>query len=260
MKTNSNFLSKIIAKWWFYALIIIAQIIFFPYVEYNFSYTEIGAIINYTLANSLQGSMREYYFIFQLVSVIFLVLLFIYKNRFAKAFNIYVLISYLLFAVLQNVAISDRYGVSIVTINVFMFVLVAIAWIGECINPQNDYSFSSFNWKKSWLIVLAFFAYWLPLGVDGNFNFSPLSFIRNGSATAFCMMTPVFLCLMSLNFPRINVIPYRITSFIGIVIGLYNISNFQIPERVPLAIVHLPLLIISIYSFIKSFKITNYGK
>ncbi|MDH6304175.1 hypothetical protein M2459_000903 [Parabacteroides sp. PF5-5] len=260
MEMKLTFLSRIIRKWWFYVLIILLQFILLPYAAYNFSYEGIGDIINYTLTHSLQGDIRNYYFIFQLVSLAFLVLLFVYKNRFARAFNVYILVSYLLFAILQNVAITDKYGVSAVLINVFMFLLVAFCWLSECIKPQNDYSFLSINLKNSWLLVLALFAYWLPLAGTNTFDFSPLSFIKNGSSTAFCMMTPVFLAIMSVNFPRINKPVYRITSFIGIIIGLYNMASFQHPEKIAMGIVHLPLLIISVYSFVKSFKIKDYGK
>jgi len=258
MKEESK-LMKITRKWWFYFLLFMAQCFALPYAERGFSFEGIGELIGYTLGHSLQGDMREYYLFFQLLAIGMFVGLIVWKNRFARVFNIYVFISYLLFTVLQNVAFTEKYGWSIVSINAFMFLFVAAVWLMEVIKPRNDYSFAKVGWRDSWLIALSIFAFWLPLE-NGDFDFNPLHFFDSGSSLAFCMMTPVFLTIMTLNLPQVNPVTYRITALIGVVIGLYNMMNFQELRTLNLGIVHLPLMIISIYSFYKSFKVKNYGE
>jgi len=258
MKEESRLL-RLTKKWWFYLLLFVAQCFLLPYAERGFTFEGIGDLIGYTLSHSFQLGMAEYYIYFQLLAIFMLVGLFVWKNRFARIFNWYVFISYLLFAGLQNMALTEKYGLSIVTINVVMFLFVAFVWLKEIIKPQNDYSFQNVQWKDSWLIILSVIAFWIPLK-NGNFDFNPIHFINNGSSLAFCMMTPVFLTIMTLNYPRINMVTYRITALIGIIIGLYNMMNFQDPRTINLAIIHLPLIIISIYAFYKSFKAKNYGK
>ncbi|SEA05192.1 hypothetical protein SAMN05216331_11643 [Porphyromonadaceae bacterium KH3R12] len=58
-----------------------------------------------------------------------------------------------------------------------------------------------------------------------------------------------------LNIPNINVVTYRITALIGVIIGLYNMVSFLNPHTVFLGILHIPLLTISLYCSILSYKI-----
>ena len=256
MTGQTNTLEKVTRKWWFYAILIFAQILIMPIATKNFDFKSIGDIIRTTLKNSFQVKMHDYYIYFQLISILTLLLLLVLKNKFAKVFNIYVLLSYIAFAILQNIALTEKYGISVETINVIMFLLVAYVWLKEVLNPENDYSFSNLNWKESWLIPFALIAFWAPLGGSG-FDFNSKYFLYNGSSLAFCLMTPVFLTIMTFNIPKINLITYRITAIIGVVLGLYNMMNFLNPNSVSLALLHFPLLFISLYATFKSYRIRN---
>lgn len=79
--------------------------------------------------------------------------------------------------------------------------------------------------------------------------------LYSGSSLAFCLMTPVFLTIMTFNIPKINIATYRVTAIVGVIIGLYNMMNFQNPKLIQVAILHLPLLIISIYALIRSYRV-----
>lgn len=254
MEKSRNILDKVTRKWWFFLILILSQMVIYPVVTKNFSFPAIGDIIRYTLGHAFQVEMRSYYVYFQIIAIMMLFSLFVFKNRVARIFNIYAMISYIIFAFLQNVAFTDKYGLSIVTINVVMFLFVAYVWLREVLSPQNDYSFSNIKWKDSWMILLALIAFWLPLNNKG-FDFNPVHFLDSGSSLAFCMMTPVFLTIMSLNIPHINIVTYRVTAIIGFVIGLYNMSAFQNPVTLSVGVIHLPLLIISFYAMIRSYKI-----
>lgn len=256
MKEQTNKLERVTRKWWFFAMLLVAQFLIMPFSTQNFDFNKIGNIISITLINSFQSKMYDYYLYFQLFAIIALLLLFIFQNKFAKVFNIYVFLSYIAFAVMQNIAFTENYGFSVVTINILMFLFVAYAWLKEVLKPENDYTFSNLNWKESWLIPLAFIAFWAPLS-NGIFDFNPKHLLYSGSSLAFCLMTPVFLTIMTLNIPKINVITYRITAIIGVIIGFYNMMNFQNPKMTNLAILHFPLLFISIYALIRSYKIKN---
>lgn len=256
MRQKNQILEKLTRKWWFYVVVIFAQFLIIPYASKNFHFTEIGSIISTTLSNALLMELKGYFIYFQIISIALLLLLFIKKNSVKKAFNIYVFISYLLFTVLQNIAFTEKYGLSIVCINVVMFLLVALVWLIELINTENDYNFSNLNWKTSWLIILALICFWWPMDWGTlKIDFHLKHFLFNGSSWAFCAMTPVFLTIMTLNLPKINVVTYRVTALIGLIIGIYNMLNFQDPRTINIAILHLPLLIISIYSLIMSYKI-----
>ena len=256
MRKKNQMLEKLTGKWWFYIIMLFAQFLILPYSSKNFNYTQIGNIISTTLNKALLGELQDYFIYIQVTSTVLFMLLFIMRNKVKKIFNVYVFISYLLFTVLQNIAFTEKYGLSIVSINIVMFLLVAFVWLRELINSENDYNFINLNWKTSWLIILSLICFWWPMNWETlNIDFQIKHFLFNGSSLAFCAMTPIFLTIMTLNLPRVNVVTYRITAIIGTIIGLYNMMNFTNTHTSHIAILHLPLIIISTYSLIMSYKI-----
>ncbi len=175
-------------------------------------------------------------------------------GRFARVFHIYVSVSYLSFTFLQNLAVTEQYGFSMVTVNVLMFLLVSFVWIGECFRSTCRYSFVNLRWRYAWMIVLSVFAYLLPFTWDGTLDWNPVHFFYKNSSTSFCLMTPLFLTLMTLNLPQVSIVTYRITALIGVVMGVYNMGSFLNPHTVFLGILHIPLLSISLYATILSYQ------
>lgn len=253
MKTTAT-LEKTSRQWWFYLLIISAQFIIMPLATRNFDFQQIQSIITTSLTKALIFKLTALYPYFQVTSLLFIGALFLLKNRFGRIFSLYAALSYLAFSIIQNIAVTETYGFSIVTINVLMFAGVAFTWLRESLYPQTDYSFRNLNWKTYWMIPLALFAFWTPLDMKTlEFSFTGSAFLTNGSALTFCMMTPVFLTIQTLCMPRVNRVTYRITAFVGILLGIYNLFNFLNPYTVNLGIVHIPLLLIALFSFIYSF-------
>ena len=258
MRQQNQKFDKITKKWWFYIIVLFAQFLILPYASKNFNFTEIGNIISTTLSKSLFGELQDYFIYFQIISIILFLLLFILKNNVKKIFNFYVFISYVIFAFLQNIAFTEQYGLSIVSVNVVMFLLVAYVWLREFIHSENDYSFGNLKWSNCWLVILAVICFWWPMDWGTlQIDFHIKHLLYNGTSLAFCAMTPIFLTIMSLNIPKINIVTYRITALIGAIIGIYNMINFFNPITVNIAILHFPLLIISFYSLIMSYKISK---
>lgn len=247
-------LARISSKWWFFIMLFLLQFLLVPYASVNFDWQHLNDIIYTTLGNAFQTKLGDSTIYFQTLSLLLLVALFIFRNRMRFVFNLYVTLSYALTAIIQNLAVTEKYGLSIVTVNVIMFLFVAYVWLQETLHPENDYSFANFKWKYSWMIILSLFAYLCPLATDG-FNFNPLHFFHKNSATAFCLITPLFLTIMTLNIPRINIVTYRITAIIGTIIGFYNMFAFFNPYTVNLGILHIPLLTVSLYAWILSYRI-----
>ena len=104
------------------------------------------------------------------------------------------------------------------------------------------------------MIVLSVFAYLLPFTWDGTLDWNPVHFFYKNSSTSFCLMTPLFLTLMTLNLPQVSIVTYRITALIGVVMGVYNMGSFLNPHTVFLGILHIPLLSISLYATILSYQ------
>ena len=258
MNKTKKYQEDFTTKWWFFLILFGSQFLLFPIATNNFEFSEFGKIIGKTLSNSIIGDLKGYYLYFQIPTLIIFLLLIVYKNRIRKLFTLYVIISYLLFSLLQNIAITEHYGISVITINFVMFLFVAYSWTIELLNPINEYTFSNLNWKTSWLIVIAILCFWWPLNWK-TLEFSPdiSLLIKNGSSLAFCAMTPIFLIILTLNLPKVNYTTYRITSLVGVIIGAYNMMPFFNPRTVNIAVMHLPLLLISVYALVLSYKKIN---
>lgn len=243
-------------RWWFFILLFLIQFFIPPYVSKNFSMMEWGAIIGYTLGHSLYGSIRPVFPVFQLVALAMVVVFVLFKNRARTAISLYAGISFLLFAVLQNVAVGERYGLSIVTINVFMFILVAGAWFWEAAVRANDFSKPGNSLWQYLTVPLAILAFWCPLRLPGGQpDFNPLLFLTSGSSLTFCMMTPVFLALLLFYYPRVNMVTLRVTSAVGVIIGIYNVLPklvFGVYGSRWDGVLHLPLLILSFIGVVLS--------
>ena len=73
------------------------------------------------------------------------------------------------------------------------------------------------------------------------------------------MMTPVYLAILTLYYPKVNLLTLRITSLVGLIIGFYNMQvNFVfVPELLWWSgVLHLPLVALSIYGLVLSLKKT----
>lgn len=239
---------------WFFVMLLVAQGVLLPFASHNFSMQNIGGIVSATLNNAPQVNLGSLNIYFQSLSLLMIVLLIVLRNRMRMIFNVYVAVSYLFFAFVQNMAVTDNFGFSVVIVNLVMFLFVAFVWIQEALHPKNTYYFSNFHWKYIWMIVLALFAYWFPFTM-GQLDLAPLHFFTRNSATAFCFTTPLFLTILTFNLPTVNIVTYRITAVIGFIIGVYNMFSFFNPNTVYLGFAHLPLLTISLYCAILSYKL-----
>ena len=253
-------LEKASTKWWFFVILLAAQSVLLPIVSRNFDPKNIQQMVYTTLSHAPQGHLGELNILFQSLSLLMFVLLFVFKNKVRTLFNGYVALSYLAFAFIQNMAVTERYGFSIVTVNLVMFLLMTYVWIRETLKPENNYDFSNLRWKYAWMIALALFAYLCPFTTQGAFDWNPLHFFYKNSVTAFCLTTPAFLTILTLNIPKINIVTYRITAIIGTIMGIYNMFNFLNPHTVYVGIMHIPLLTISLYCAILSYKLTSKQK
>ena len=247
-------LEKASTRWWFFALLLLAQLVLMPVATRGFDPQRIAEIVSVTISNAPQVHLGQLNILFQALSLLLFVLLLVFRDRVRTLFNAYVAVSYLAFAFIQNLAVTERFGFSLVTVNLVMFLFVAYVWIREALRPQGSYAFGNFRWKYAWMIVLAVFAYWCPFTLRGELDLNPLHFFTHNTATAFCLTTPLFLTVLTLNLPQVNVVTYRITAIVGFIIGCYNMGSFFNPGTVWLGFLHLPLVSISLYCAILSYR------
>jgi len=243
-------------KWWFFIAILLLNIIP-PITAKNFSFN-IGKIVYTILSNALIYDISSVFYIFaKIIPIILILLIIFYNNKIRKIFSIWIGFSYIIFALVQNIAITEEYGIGILTFNLITFILIGLSWFWEAGMGLNIYDIKQNIRKKSnWLFIfLAVFSFWGPTQTQIT-NFNLVSIFTNSSGMAFCMMTPVFLTILILSYPSVNFAVLRISSFIGLIIAFYNILPVfdALSQRWWHGILHIPLLIISLHAFILSLK------
>ncbi len=244
-------------RWWFILIFILMGTVLPPYASKGYEYSKIGEVSGYILGKALIDHVDPLlYPIFKVIPILLIVFIILLGNRITRLFSVYAGITYILFAILQGVAITERYGIGIVTGNVIMLLVVAGFWLWEAKMRKNDFTPRKFSIWNYWVLPLAFLAFWYPTNLETvHPDFNPLYLFTNPVGLAFCMMTPVYLTMLILYYPKVNIATLRVTSLAGIIIGFWNmVVNFTTPNLWWNGVLHFPLVIISIYGLILSFK------
>ncbi len=261
-KIQSDKLERITKKWWFFGLFILLQFVIPPYASKGYQWNQWRDVIMQSLWNAFIYSHTALFPVFKIIPIVLITLIIFFKNRFRRLFSIYVGFSYLLFAFGQNIAVTEKYGLSICAINVIMFSAVAAFWIWDAVVLKNDFTPAKISVWRYWVIPLMFIAFWYPLDfVTAKPDFNPLGIFTNVAGVTFCMMTPVYVGLLTMYWPRVNIATMRITTLVGLIIGLYNLyANFGIRPDILWfnGVLHIPLFLISFYGFVLSFKKPKY--
>lgn len=247
---------KIILSLWFLILMFLSAFILPPFASNGFEPSEIGNIIAATLSNSFVKYFVPYAYIFQIVAFMFFIGIILLKDKFRKPFTIFAGCSFFVYMIVQNIAITDEFGLSFVTSNIILMLLTSIAWLSDAWKKKTKYTFQNVTPKNGWLIAVAIFCFWWPMNFAGNPDFNPFHFFTGHVAQSiqFCPMTPIFLIILILCKPTISLSVYRMTAISGTIIGFWNMMNFINPSTLYVGLYHLPLFLISLYALIDSLK------
>ncbi len=263
-KRLQEILEVVTRKWWFFLGMAILQVLaVLPFASKNFALSSFVEIAEYSLGYSFIGRIGEgVYPIFKIIPIALIVSIIFLKNRVTRLFSLYVGVAYLTFAVVQNVAITDKYGLSFITVNVVMFTLVGLSWFWEAIVRENDFERPSRTPWRYWVVPPAILAFWTPGDpATGMPDFDPAYFVTQDTGLAFCLMTPVYLAVVSLYHPRVNLVTMRITGVVGLILGMYNMFFIFGMKTASwyVGILHVPLVIISAYALILSLRTLERG-
>jgi hypothetical protein len=162
-----------------------------PYASKGYKMQEWGDVISQALNHAIVYQHPQIYPIFKVILIVLLIALFVFRNQVARLFSIYAGISYVLFAIGQSIAVTEKYGVAVCTIIIVMFFVVAAFWVWEAIALQNDFRPAKIPVWRYWVVPLLLFAFWCPLNWQTLMpDFNPAYVFTNGAGMAFCMMTP----------------------------------------------------------------------
>lgn len=190
--------------------------------------------------------------IVHVATIILLIALYQYGQKIGRVVDAYFGILFIFFAFSQNIAITDNYGLAVITGNLVMILIVGVYWMWEAFRPKNEYAFQRLPVWRYWVVPFAILAFWFPINADLSPNFSLLMLLTSSFGVMFCPTTPVVIAILTLIYPRVNRYLLGITSFVGLLIGLFNaMSLFIMPGyTLWLLILHTPLIFISIYGLL----------
>ncbi len=248
---------KIILSRWFIVSMLVMAFVLPPFASKGFAPSEIGNIVYTTLSNSFVTNILPYSYIPQIIMLLLFISIIVWKNRFGSVFTFSVGVSYLIYAFVQNIAVTDKFGVSFVISNIILMLLTSVVWFADAWKRKTRYTFQNITQKNGWLIPIAVFCFWWPMSFSGVLDFNPLYFFTGHVAQSvqFCPMTPIFLIILILCKPSISLPVYRMTAISGTIIGFWNMMSFFNPTTVYVGIFHLPLFLISLYVLRDSFKL-----
>jgi len=215
------------------------------------------------LSNPLTKMFVDYNIISKLL--LFLAALIPYfniKNSEKYTLGYYVLI--LIFVgFFQNASFTESYGFSIITGNVTLELIVIITLIYDLLKNKTKFSKDSFHKERVWIVPLMILALLMPCDFVDNTIIPSLSLkmFINDAGFAYCMITPVIIGTYLLFEEKTYVLTLYIISFIGTIFGFYNMLTWFVfnIKSYWMGVLHLPLVIISIYGMLISKKSINHN-
>jgi len=190
--------------------------------------------------------------IVHVVTVVLLVALYLYGSRVGRVADGFFAILFLFIAFSNNITVTDTYGLAVVTGNLVPMLIVGLFWAWEVYKPQSKYVFERLPAWRYWVLPFAFLAFWSPIDNQLNPSFNPLLLLNSSFGIMFCPTTPVVLALLTLIYPKVNTYVLRTTSFVGLIVGLFNLmSYFTMPGYTLWNLfLHTPLIFISLYGLL----------
>lgn len=205
-------------------------------------------------------SAKPYHFlapIFHIFTIILIVLIITLKDKVTRLLNIYFGISFLVFGVFQNIGYIPEYGLAIYWTGIIACFIAAFFCFQEVFIKKSIYSPKNkiISTRYAWMIPFSIFSFWGP----SQKIFDPNLFLTSSYGVSFCLTVPVFLTLLMLfYFPNTNMRVLRTISFMGFVMGILNFLRILVGNNFWISIViHIPLVLISAYCFLISFKETK---
>jgi len=181
--------------------------------------------------------------------VVILLLLYLRGGKYGRVGDLFFAAIFLFVALTNSIAMTEHYGLTILTGNLVPMLIVAAFWFWEVYEPRNVYRFPRAPLWRYWVVPFAILAFWFPISETLSPDFNPLLLITSDFGITFCPTTPFVLALLAIIYPSVNRETLRFTSLVGLVFGLFNVmSLFIIPGyTLWMLFLHIPLILISSY-------------
>ena len=196
-----------------------------------------------------------------IVTVALLAALYWYGSKIGRYASAFFGILFIFIAFSNHIAVTQSYGLVVVTGNLVSILIVGLYWMWEAYKPHNVYVFKKLAVWRYWVVPFAFMAFWFPMNAEANADFSPALLLTSSFGVMFCPTAPVVIAILALIYPNVNKPVLRATSFVGFVIGLFNFMSYFVMPGYPLwlLILHIPLIFVSLYGLMLPIIVKQMG-
>ena len=171
---------------------------------------------------------------------------------------IYMGVNFIIIALVQSFGTTELYGEVIHTSGLAAFTLLGILWIWAGVTGGAEPLTANIQRRHIFFLPFAVLSFWAPYQVKANVvlsDFNPVLLLSSPDyGLTFCLTAPVFLYLLFILFPKVNIPVYRITAFNGLLYALFNIAHWFNPDTRWMGFLHIPLLVLSIAALIQTRK------
>jgi hypothetical protein len=175
----------------------------------------------------------------------------------------YMGLNFLIIGLVQSMGYTQKYGFVVHIAALLTMLLLGITWLVVALRNRLHLTRRKISLPEYGLLLLAVLAYWGPYTVVGGTiqpDFNPRLLLTSPDyGLTFCFTTPVFLLGLILFRAQGSQFAYRLTTFSGLLYGLFNLTHWFNPDTWWMGFLHLPLLIISVYALFLP-KIERLGK
>jgi drug/metabolite transporter superfamily protein YnfA len=192
--------------------------------------------------------------IFHILTLSIIILIILKPKIMGRVVSAYMGINYLVLSIVQTRGVTEEYGMVIHISGMVLYSVLGIVWIIVAFRNNLEIDTKSFRLSNLCLAPLVLLAFWAPYSINGNAiqpNFNPmLLLVSPDYGLTYCFTTPVFLFLLILVYPKVNLFAYRATAFNGLIYGILNLTHWINAESRWMGFLHLPLLVLSIYALV----------
>jgi hypothetical protein len=187
-----------------------------------------------------------------IATVLLLIAAYFYGTKIGRIIDAYFGFLLLFIALSNHIATTENYGLVIITGNLVPIFIVGLFWMLEVFKPKNGYAFRRLPAWRYWVLPFIFLAFWSPINAELSPDFNPLLLLTSSFGVMYCPTTPFIVAVLTLIYPRVNTLLLRVTSFVGIFIGIFNITSyFLMPGYTRWnLILHIPLITICAYGLL----------
>lgn len=190
--------------------------------------------------------------IIHVITIVLLIALYLYGSKIGRVTDAFFGILFFFFSFSNHIAVTEHYGLAVITGNLVPIFIVSLFWMWEVYRPHNEYTFERLPAWRYWVLPFVFLAFWSPINASLSPDFNPLLVLTSSFGVMYCPTTPLIIAILTLIYPKVNMLVLRTTSFVGLIIGLFNaMSFFMMPGyTLWMLVLHTPLIFISAYGLI----------